>query len=50
MTLNEEKLLAEGKNFEHSGGSVASSRIEILLRASYLIDLAYANFNDEVDL
>lgn len=48
MSLDEEKLLAEGKNFEHSGGAVARSRIEIMLRASYLIDRAFAEFDDEV--
>jgi hypothetical protein len=43
MTLEEEKLLAEGKNFEHSGGSVSRSRLEIMFRAMYLIDVAYLN-------
>lgn len=44
MTKEEEELLAEGKNFEHSAGSVTAGRIEILLRSQYLIASAYKYF------
>jgi hypothetical protein len=44
MTAEEEELLAEGKNFEHSSGSVTTGRIEIVLRSHYLIDRAYTYF------
>lgn len=43
MSADEEKLLANGK-FEHLGGSVALSRIEVLMRAKYLIELGYKHF------
>lgn len=37
MTAEEEELLAEGKNFEHSGGAVDTGRIELALRSHCLI-------------
>ena len=39
MTPAEQNLLAEGKNFEHSGGAVATSKLEIL----FLIYREYQN-------
>lgn len=48
MTHEEEQLLAEGKNFEHSAGSVTTGRIEIALRSHYLIDNAYKYFRSAV--
>jgi hypothetical protein len=31
MSADEEKLLADGKNFKHTGGSMAASHIEVLM-------------------
>jgi hypothetical protein len=46
MSADEEKLLADGKNFEHTGGSVAASRIEVLMRAKYLIEMGCKHFRE----
>lgn len=40
MTKEEEELLAEGKNFKHSNGSVEIGCIEVALCNHYLIDSA----------
>jgi hypothetical protein len=39
MTAAEETLLAEGKNFEHSEGSIGTSKLELLFRAKFQIEL-----------
>lgn len=39
MTAAEETLLAEGKNFEHSEGSIGTSKLELLFRANFQIEL-----------
>jgi hypothetical protein len=38
MTDDEENLLADGKNFEHSGASVHTSKIELQFRTNLMIE------------
>jgi len=39
LSPEEEDLLAEGKNFEHHGGSVKAGKLEILFRCMQKVDL-----------
>ena len=32
MSVDEERLLSEGKNFEHSGGAIDASKLEVVFR------------------
>jgi len=50
MTADEEDLLAEGKNYEHSSGAIGSCSLEILFRAYKCIDTAIATFEQQGEL
>jgi hypothetical protein len=40
MTQEEEELLAEGKNYEHSKGAVHTSKLELVFRTMKLVEKA----------